>query len=170
MEKRVAVAEKARSESDEKLEKLRTEIEEIEERLRKKEEEFEKATADAAENSNLARERTDKVVEIKEEIAKIAARNAELEGENENVKLEIIKQKSDLTDKHVREREALIKVAEELEHSLENAKKMTEAAENRAAERLGHVGELESEVAKHAAVVEELHAKMTKATGLTRLI
>ena len=55
MERRVAVAEKARSESDEKLENLRSEIGEVEERLGVKEEELRKVRSVGTKNKKTER-------------------------------------------------------------------------------------------------------------------
>ena len=67
--------------------------------------------------------------EIKDEIKRIAARNSDLEKSNEDLKLDLIKQKSDLTEKFDKAKDDLVSLAKDLELSLENQQKQTENAE-----------------------------------------
>merc|ERR1712134_67534 len=93
---------------------------------------------------------------IKDEIKRIAARNSDLEKSNEDLKLDLIKQKYDLTEKFDKAKDDLVSLAKDLELSLENQKKQTENAEALAAERLGRVGEIERELSKHEDISTEL--------------
>lgn len=112
-----------------------------------------------------AEERTKHASDINGEIKKIADRNLELEGDNEKLKLDIIKQKSDLTAKFTGEQEKIIQISSTLEMSLEESKRQTEDAETLATDRLGRVGELEAEITTHRTMSEELRIKMGEVEG-----
>jgi len=162
MRKKCAIASQAQENAESVLKTAHDQITSLNSDILEKVAELENVKADLEISRKTADEKSKHAADITSEVKKIAERNTLLEADSENLKLELIKQKSELTEKFTVEREKLIEVSTSLETALDEEKRRTDEAETLAADRLGRVGKLELEIVKYRDVSDELKSKMSE--------
>ena len=109
-------------------------------------------TAKTVENENSEAE----ISKLRETIQTIDSHKEKAEKELESVKIERIKEKTEMEEKFETDKEQLGKIAEDLEVKLNALRVELEESEGQSAERLSQIGQLEIQMEKSQSVAMEL--------------
>ena len=109
-------------------------------------------TSKTVENENSEAE----ISKLRETIQTIDSHKEKAEKELESVKIERIKEKTEMEEKFETDKEQLGKIAEDLEVKLNALRVELEESEGQSAERLSQIGQLEIQMEKSQSMAMEL--------------